>query len=85
MELLCAEAEALRAVLGQPVRVFKDELRDKCVETAISSVLDSARALAARLTHIDHAGSAEPAWLTEAHSLLEITVPAETDLSNARP
>ena len=85
VELLCAEAEALRAVLGQPVRVFKDELRDKCVETAISSVLDSARALAARLTHIDHAGSAEPAWLTEAHSLLEITVPAETDLSNARP
>ena len=76
VELLCAEAEALRAVLGQPVRVFKDELRDKCVETAISSVLDSARALAARLTHIDHAGSAEPAWLTEAHSLLEITVPA---------
>ena len=76
VELLGAEAEALRAVLGQPVRVFKDELRDKCVETAISSVLDSARALAARLTHIDHAGSAEPAWLTEAHSLLEITVPA---------
>jgi len=76
VELLCAEAEALRAVLGQPVRVFKDELRDKCVETAISSVLDSARALAARLTHIDHAGSAEPAWLAEAHSLLEITVPA---------
>jgi DNA repair exonuclease SbcCD ATPase subunit len=76
VELLCAEAEALRAVLGKPVRVFKDELRDKCVETAISSVLDSARALAARLTHIDHAGSAEPAWLAEAHSLLEITVPA---------
>jgi hypothetical protein len=31
------------------------------------------------------AESAEPAWLTEAHSLLEITVPAETDLSNVRP
>ena len=27
--------------------------------------------------------SAEPAWLTEAHSLLKITAPAEPDLSHA--